>query len=90
MAQRAVCIVSEELTTVPQTLQVKGLDTGAHNINNKGRGVGVSDGGIEGGERNDNFTMGTAPGAPSAMEEVLTLSILDRSKQEAEEKHDHC
>jgi hypothetical protein len=47
MARRAVCIVSDEPTTVPQTLQVEGLDTGAHNINNKGGGVGVSDGGVE-------------------------------------------
>jgi hypothetical protein len=42
--RRAVVIVSDETTTVPQTLHVGGLNTGIHIISNEGGGVG---GGVE-------------------------------------------
>jgi hypothetical protein len=87
MARRAVGIVSDEATTVPQTLQVGGLDTDAHIIINEGGGVGVGDGGVEVGvgvvdgivslEQNDDFAMGAPPGAPGAMAEAPTARVLD-------------
>ena len=87
MARRAVGIVSDEPTTVPQTLQVGGLDTDAHIIINEGGGVGVGDVGVEVGvgvvdgivslEQNDDFAMGAPPGAPGAMRELLAPRVLD-------------
>lgn len=87
MTRRAVGIVSDEPTAVPQTLQVGGLDTDAHIIINEGGGVGVGDGGVEVGvgvvdgivslDQNDDFAMGAPPGAPGAMGEVPTPRILD-------------
>lgn len=87
MARRAVGIVSDEPTTVAQTLQVGGIDTDAHIIINEGGGVGVGDGGVEVGvgvvdgivslEQNDDFAMGAPPGAPGAMGEPPTPRILD-------------
>jgi hypothetical protein len=47
MARRVAGVVSNEPTTVPQTLQVRGLDTDAHIIIKEGGGVGVSDVGVK-------------------------------------------
>jgi len=87
MTRRAVGIVSDEPTAVPQTLQVGGLDTDAHIIINEGGGVSVGDGGVEVGvgvvdgivslEQNDDFAMGAPPGAPGAMGGAPTPRVLD-------------
>ncbi len=91
MARRAVGIVSDEPATVPQTLQVGGLDRDAHIIINEGGDlpVGVGDGvvevgvgvGVEDGivslEQNDDFAMGAPPGAPGAIGEAPTPRIMN-------------
>lgn len=91
IGRRAVGIVSDEPVTVPQALQVGGLDTDAHIIINEGGDVpvGVGDGvvdvgmgvGVEDGivslEQNDDFAMGAPPGAPGAIGEVPTPRILN-------------
>ena len=103
MARRAVGIVSDEPTTVPQTLQVGGLDRDAHIIINEGGGVGVGDVGVEVGvgivdgivslEQNDDdggtaWCSGCYERTTGA--EGFGPCCSSRCEREAEEKHDHC
>ena len=83
MARRAVGIVSDEPTTVPQTLQVGGMPISS-SMRAKVLVSGMAalklvlaswtESSLE---QNDNFAMGAPPGAPGAMGEAPTPKVLD-------------